>query len=536
MAFAGNLRTLPLPDVFQTLNNIKATGVLRLRSQAGSRDVVFNQGEIIGVGFLDKQGREDIDLRLSLLGVESDAGQRLQGVTWYWTAMQARERANRAELDELVHEQAREQLHNLFAWNTAEFNFDESGPGKIEANELVARSLERPLSIDTATILLEAARQQDEWADLRARIRDETGAAAMGSSPTLGVQQSALEAVDKSEKLEALQPSESDYHLYLNGEWQGPYPRSRIVGMVQTGEVPVETWSYDQRTQDRKTLDQLLGNEAKRIRPEDLDALRQAVKAAEGRLAEERAGRAADPPSCAASPPRCCAWRVTAILTTRPSRRSSPGSTRWSAATIRRSWPSPRRPWWSRWCAICAISPAVTWLPPASGPTRWPAASVNLRRVTAHWKASLARLSGDPKPSAPTPRVCVSVWLRRPTTPPASIRNWNAASATIRASRRHASPPSAPPRTPLRQAPNALPISCANLAGCAPSMPGCSTRSPPCRPASTRIAPVTKPSWKRAAPCTGLWRSVRSRRPNRSPARVAVPSRVLPPCRPRSIA
>jgi hypothetical protein len=294
MAFAGNLRTLPLPDVFQTLNNIKATGVLRLRSQAGSRDVVFNQGEIIGVGFLDKQGREDIELRLSLLGVEADAGQRLQGVTWYWTAMQARERANRAELDELVHEQAREQLHNLFAWNTAEFNFDESGPGKIEANELVARSLERPLSIDTATILLEAARQQDEWADLRARIRDETGAAAMGSSPALGVQQSALEAVEKSEKVEAPQPSESDYHLYLNGEWQGPYPRSRIVGMVQTGEVPVETWSYDQRTQDRKTLDQLLGNEAKRIRPEDLDALRQAVKAAEGRLAEERAGRAAD--------------------------------------------------------------------------------------------------------------------------------------------------------------------------------------------------------------------------------------------------
>jgi hypothetical protein len=146
MPFAGNLRTLPLPDVFQTLNNIKATGVLRLRSNAGSRDVVFQQGEIIGVGFLDKEGREDLELRLSLLGIEQQVGERMKGVTWYWTAMQARVQTSRAEMDELVHEQAREQLHNLFAWATADFAFDESGPGKTVANELVARSLEPPPS------------------------------------------------------------------------------------------------------------------------------------------------------------------------------------------------------------------------------------------------------------------------------------------------------------------------------------------------------------------------------------------------------
>ena len=291
MPFAGNLRTLPLPDVFQTLNNIKATGILRLRSNAGSRDVVFNQGEIVGVGFLDKEGREDLELRLSLLGIEETNPERMKGVTWYWTVMQARVQTSRAEMDELVHEQAREQLHNLFAWATADFAFDEAGPGKTVANELVARSLERPLSIDTATILLEAAKQQDEWAELRARIRDETGAAAMGSSPALAQ----LAAQVTADAFEApVEPEETSFHLYLDGEWRGPYPRQQIIGLVQTGEVAPETWSYDPLTQERKTLDQLLGGEARRITPDELESLRQAVKAAEGRLSEERAGRSAD--------------------------------------------------------------------------------------------------------------------------------------------------------------------------------------------------------------------------------------------------
>lgn len=284
MPFAGNLRTLPLPDVLQTLNNIKATGVLRLRANAGSRDVVFNTGEIIGVGFLDKEGRDDLELRLTLLGIDEGAAQRLAGVTWYWNSMQARKQATRVELDELVHEQAREQLHNLFAWNQAEFDFDEAGPDKRVANELVARCLERPLSIDTPTLLLEAARQQDEWAELRSRIREETGAAAMGSQPSMPVQQDE----------QAPAPQDSQYHLYLDGEWRGPFPRAEIVGLVQTGQIAAETWSYDPQTTERRTLDQLLGAEARRITPDELDALRQAVKAAEKRLADERAGRQAD--------------------------------------------------------------------------------------------------------------------------------------------------------------------------------------------------------------------------------------------------
>ncbi|MEK7415324.1 MAG: DUF4388 domain-containing protein, partial [Planctomycetota bacterium] len=292
MPFAGNLRTLPLPDVLQTLNNIKATGVLRLTSHAGSRDVVFQQGEIIGVGFLDKDGRDDLTLRLALLGIETDVGEWLKGVTWYWTAMQARTWSQRQDVDELIHQQAREQLHNLFVWNNADFSFEDAGPGKAVANDMVARCLERPLAIDTATLLLEAARQQDEWAEVRTRIRTEAGVAAMGSAPVL--EQIAADAGDDAAAPQSA-IEEQTYHLHLEGEWRGPYQRSQIIAMVKAGSVTGEVWSYDPRNQERQTLDQLLGGtELRRVSAQDIDALQQAVKAAEARLIEERTARQTD--------------------------------------------------------------------------------------------------------------------------------------------------------------------------------------------------------------------------------------------------
>ena len=68
MGFAGNLRTLALPEVLQTLNRIKATGVLRLAAAEGGRDVVFDQGELIGVSFRRGEERQALLRRLILEG------------------------------------------------------------------------------------------------------------------------------------------------------------------------------------------------------------------------------------------------------------------------------------------------------------------------------------------------------------------------------------------------------------------------------------------------------------------------------------
>ena len=68
MGFAGNLSTLSLVEVLQTINRIRATGVLRLASAEAGRDVVFKEGEIIGVAFRSGEERQALLRRLILLG------------------------------------------------------------------------------------------------------------------------------------------------------------------------------------------------------------------------------------------------------------------------------------------------------------------------------------------------------------------------------------------------------------------------------------------------------------------------------------
>src|SRR4051812_43005852 len=65
MGFAGNLSTLSLVEVLQTINRIRATGVLRLAAAETGRDVVFVDGEIIGVGF--RAGEEKLTLLRRLI-------------------------------------------------------------------------------------------------------------------------------------------------------------------------------------------------------------------------------------------------------------------------------------------------------------------------------------------------------------------------------------------------------------------------------------------------------------------------------------
>lgn len=154
MPFAGSLGTLPMPDILNTLHNIHASGVLRLVSRVGSRDVVFQGGEIIGVGLLDQEKSEALTRRLALL---SQGGVELS-----------------APSEEARQEDALSQVFNLFAWNDATFAFSPVGAEEPDIQQLLAICLMRPLSLNIQHVLMEAARQQDEWAALRARIQQES--------------------------------------------------------------------------------------------------------------------------------------------------------------------------------------------------------------------------------------------------------------------------------------------------------------------------------------------------------------------------
>ena len=176
MGFAGNLRTLSLPEVVQTLARIQATGILRLAADEGHRDVVFNQGAIIGVEFKSGGERQALLQRMimqnkldataaasiSAAGSETQVVQSLidQGLVTDDDVNEARQR------------QAEEELISLCTWEAADFVFHDASPEEPEASELVDKFSSLGLTINSSSLLMEAARRIDEWSRLKERLPD----------------------------------------------------------------------------------------------------------------------------------------------------------------------------------------------------------------------------------------------------------------------------------------------------------------------------------------------------------------------------
>ena len=176
MGFAGNLRTLSLPEVVQTLSRIQATGILRLAADEGHRDVVFNQGAIIGVEFKSGGERQALLQRMimqnkldataaasiSAAGSETQVVQSLidQGLVTDDDVNEARQR------------QAEEELISLCTWEAADFVFHDASPDEPEASALVTKFSSLGLTINSSSLLMEAARRIDEWSRLKERLPD----------------------------------------------------------------------------------------------------------------------------------------------------------------------------------------------------------------------------------------------------------------------------------------------------------------------------------------------------------------------------
>ncbi|HAT11010.1 MAG TPA: hypothetical protein DCS97_10545 [Planctomycetes bacterium] len=171
MGFAGNLRTLALPEVLQTLNRIKATGVLRLASAEGGRDVVFADGALIGIAFRRGEERQALLKRLILDG-------RLDATTAAQISSSGRESQvvarlieggsiDQATVNEAVQRQAEEELQSLFTWDYADFVFHDAGPEAEEINQSVERARADGLAFNINSLLMESARRQDEWEKVR---------------------------------------------------------------------------------------------------------------------------------------------------------------------------------------------------------------------------------------------------------------------------------------------------------------------------------------------------------------------------------
>ncbi len=184
MGFAGNLRTLPLPDVVQTLGRIQATGVLRLAAQEASRDVIFKDGIIIGVGFREGAERQALLQRLIMQGhldatsaaAISAAGSESQVVR----TLVAQGYVDEDEVHDARLNQAEEELYALVTLESADFVFHDAIPDEPEICAIVTRHEKLGLSINGEKVLMESARRMDEWNRLKSRISE--GSAVFGSS------------------------------------------------------------------------------------------------------------------------------------------------------------------------------------------------------------------------------------------------------------------------------------------------------------------------------------------------------------------
>jgi tetratricopeptide (TPR) repeat protein len=214
MGFAGNLRTLALPEVLQTLNRIKATGVLRLAAAEGGRDVIFDQGELIGVSFRRGEERQALLRRLILEG-------QLDATTAVQISSSGRESQvigrlieggiiDEAAVKDATQRQAEDELQSLFTWDYADFVFHDAGPEAEDVNALVGKAKVEGLTFNINSLLMESARRQDEWERVRQVFPDgglvlgprEGQEAALGEAARVYPASAVIELVDATRSLD----------------------------------------------------------------------------------------------------------------------------------------------------------------------------------------------------------------------------------------------------------------------------------------------------------------------------------------------
>ncbi len=178
MGFAGNLNTLSLVEVFQTINRIRATGVLRLAATETGRDVIFADGEVIGVAFrageeklgllrrLILEGRLNAEAAATISASKQDSATVLEGLIQNGTISES-------EVLDALHRQAEDELYNICTWNFADFTFQDATAEDPQTQRQVEGCRARPLQLNINSLLMEASRRIDEWGNLRKIIPSE---------------------------------------------------------------------------------------------------------------------------------------------------------------------------------------------------------------------------------------------------------------------------------------------------------------------------------------------------------------------------
>ena len=162
MSLAGNLRTMPLPDILQWIGMGRKTGTLHLERRSIKKQIIFKKGEIYSSWSNDpRESLGQFLIRHRLVTEEqlfkSLLRQEAQG-TMLGSILVADGLIDEERLRHILSEKAEETVFDLFLWPDGAFDFKE---GEIPSD------LGVHLELDVTSVLLEGARRVDEWSRIR---------------------------------------------------------------------------------------------------------------------------------------------------------------------------------------------------------------------------------------------------------------------------------------------------------------------------------------------------------------------------------
>jgi hypothetical protein len=168
MALEGSLRDFDLFSLFNMIKIQGKNGTLVLSQGQEFVKVFFESGEIVGCD--SNQVRMEDRLGTMLVRLGRLTGEELLGMVQVQrqtlkrmgTLLLESGKVNPSDLQDALFNQATAILHRTFRWVEGDYRFDSMLPPDLDRDHFV------PIPVDT--VLMEAARIQDEWPEVERRL------------------------------------------------------------------------------------------------------------------------------------------------------------------------------------------------------------------------------------------------------------------------------------------------------------------------------------------------------------------------------
>ncbi|MEK7269367.1 MAG: DUF4388 domain-containing protein [Planctomycetota bacterium] len=175
MGFSGDLRTIDLANIFQTIAMNQMTGTLHLFGTDEERHIFFENGELAFFSW----GREPLWMGRIVVNKGMLPETRFQAISRDLirgggrpTFAQFCEAAGIPEpgLRELIQRVIQEQIYEIFGWREARFIFEE---GPVQGAYFDADMQSFRFQANWSNLILEAARRLDEWRVIRKWVKSD---------------------------------------------------------------------------------------------------------------------------------------------------------------------------------------------------------------------------------------------------------------------------------------------------------------------------------------------------------------------------